>query len=361
MKTVLLVIDAGDRNLIRDWADDGTLPNIARLLDQSLIAETTSVEGLYEGSTWPSLYTGVNPARHGFHRLIQLEPGTYDYVRRLPGEFISQQPFWVSISRAGYKVAVLDVPLVGVSEGLNGIHLVEWGSHDAAYGFQSWPPELKDEVLKHFGEHPAPSPCDSIGRSPEDYREFTTALTAGVEKKRDLTLHYLAKDDWDLFIQVFTEAHCAGHQCWHLHDPSHPDHDPQLAAMTGDPLREVYKAIDRALGDILDEIGEGTRVYLLCSHGMVHNQGADFLLEEILVRLGVLKRAGHGSVKSEEAGGEGRKGLDLITLAKVWWNRLPRRMRTMLRPGLLSAGRACRSREARGRSTTVVHQIGSGT
>jgi len=73
-KIVFLAMDAGDKFLIQNWARDGTLPTMHSLLARGLVGETMSVEGLYEGSTWPSFYTGMNPARHGFHRLTQINP-----------------------------------------------------------------------------------------------------------------------------------------------------------------------------------------------------------------------------------------------------------------------------------------------
>ncbi len=339
MRILFLVIDAGDRELLQQWAADGTLPALDAFLAGSLVGETASVDGLYEGSTWPSFYTGVNPARHGFHRLFQIEPGTYDFRPRLPGEFVHQAPFWSRLSRAGRKVAVLDVPLAGPSEGLNGIQMVEWGSHDAAYGFQAWPPGLKTDVLKRFGEHPAPAPCDSIGRSPRDFRRFADRLIAGVEKKRDLTLHYLEQDDWDLFVQVFTEGHCAGHQCWHLHDPNHPNHDRDVAALTGDPIREVYVAIDRAIGEILSRVDAradaDTIVFFLASHGMTHNVGVNFLLEEILARLGVVERWPAAAATAAADRVPLRARLDPVVAMRGMWGRLPRPVRAALKPALL--------------------------
>ncbi len=70
-------------------------------------------------------------------------------------------------------------------------------------------------------------------------------------------------------MQVFTESHCVGHQCWHLHDVNHPAHDPAVLAEIGDPLRTVYAAIDAAIGDVLADAGDAF-VLLLDAHGMSH-------------------------------------------------------------------------------------------
>ncbi len=158
-------------------------------------------------------------------------------------------------------------------------------------------------------------------------------MIAGVDKKRDLTLHYLGQGDWDLFVQVFTEAHCAGHQCWHLHDPAHPSHDPDVAAFTGDPLREVYMAVDRAIGEIMARVEAGSYgdvvVLFLASHGMAHNVGADFLLEEILVRLGAIERL--PPVRRSPVAAV----RDPVAAGRSAWRRLPRPVRAALKPALM--------------------------
>ena len=294
-RLVFLCMDAGDKHLIRQMAAEGQAPALRSLLEGGLVGDTESVDGFYEGATWPSFYTGMNPGRHGFHRLVQLRPGTYELVPVRPGDVAGAPPFWQVLSDAGRRVAVLDVPLAAPSQTLNGIHLVEWGSHDAAYGFRAWPSEVEGEVIRRFGRHPAGTRCDGERRSPKDFRDFSARLVAGVEAKCRLTRHYLEQGGWDFFGQVFTEGHCAGHQCWHLHDPAHPDHDPAFAAAAGDPVREVYRAIDGAIGEIVHAAGPDTLVVFLASHRMAPNRGADFLLDEMLFRLGVMVRPQAGT------------------------------------------------------------------
>jgi predicted AlkP superfamily phosphohydrolase/phosphomutase len=328
-KILFLAIDAGDKFLLRNWADDGILPTIKSLVAKGLVGETMSVEGLYEGSTWPSFYTGLTPARHGFHRLTQINPGTYEFYRCYPGEFIRQEPFWSHLSSAGRKVAILDIPLSGLPKALNGIQMVEWASHDGVYGFQTWPGPLKGDVLKRFGKHPVRPCCDSYGRSPQDFCTFRGHLIEGVRKKCDLTIHYMNTAEWDFFAQVFTEGHCAGHQCWHLHDPTHPNHDQNVVSRTGDPIRDVYRAIDSAIGRILAHVDQQTLVLFLATHRMAHNIGGAFLLEEVLEKLNVFKRR-------SSAPASGQEGMikRIFDVARREWHKLPDPIRITLKPVL---------------------------
>jgi predicted AlkP superfamily phosphohydrolase/phosphomutase len=286
-RVLFLEVDAGDKHLVRSWARDGVLPNFRQLLARGLVGDSESVEGFFVGATWPCLYTGTNPAHHGIHSLVQQRPGTYEFFRCTTGEHIGREPFWNVLSRAGRRVAVLDIPLSSLSQELNGIQCVEWGSHDSQYGFCASPATFAADLLSRFGPYPVTQSCNAFGRTPQDFVEFRDLLVQAVRKKAALTTHYLRQGGWDFFGQVFTESHCVGHQCWHLHDPAHPAYDPAVVAVTGDAMRDVYVAIDAAIGEILAEVGPETTVIVLLGHRMAHKFGAQFLLPEILARLGV--------------------------------------------------------------------------
>jgi predicted AlkP superfamily phosphohydrolase/phosphomutase len=323
-KLLVLCIDAGSPTLLQQWAADGTLPNLAALADRGLVGETRSLEGFFVGSTWPSFYTGVSPAGHGLHYLAQLKLGSYELERPALGEFVQAEPFWRPLSRAGRRVAILDVPLCRLDPELNGTHVVEWGGHDPVFGFRTSPPQAAELIEAHLGRHPANHVCDAARRSADDYRLLVDDLVASARSRATLTNLFLRQGGWDLLLQVFTEAHCVGHQCWHLHDLAHPGHDPALAAELGDPLKRVYAAIDTSIGEILKEAGD-TCVVVLSLHGMSHWYGAQFLLPEILFRLGVTQREAITQPPPSAA--------SLALDAARWaWRRLPASLRRRMAP-----------------------------
>ncbi len=328
-KLLVVGIDAANPALLLRWAEEGILPNIRSLLERGILGKTRSVEGFFVGSTWPSLYTGVTPARHGFHYLSQLKPGTYEFFRQAEEGIVKSDAFWSRLSQAGRRVAVLDVPLSRIDPSLNGIQVVEWGAHDSVYGFRTSPPHLTETIKSRFGVHPLSSSCDGIRTTPRDYGRFVDALIEGVQAKGELTKYFLQQGGWDFFMQVFTESHCVGHQCWHLHDTTHPAHDPSIVAAIGDPLRRVYTSIDRAVGEILHEAGD-TLIVLLVAHGMSYWYGAQFLLPEILCRLGVTKllaaTSASGSVVSMSVEGAKRAWRCLPVNLRQQVARLRRRL-----------------------------------
>ena len=301
-KIVVIGLDACDPALAQRFAAAGIMPNLAKLLAQSTRAPVSNPHGLFVGALWVNFATALRPDRHGFHCWDKIDPKTYAYQLNSLTHHRSCPPFWRAIGEAGGKVAAIDVPHDKAGEPMIGLHITEWGCHDKHFGFRTWPAELASTIESKFGFHPAlrgreafetrdNAPDDELHRSGRfRTREEDCALLAdlkqGVRKKRDLVLDVLNQSDWDLFIAIFGESHAIGHQQWHLHDPAHPRYDAATAdALGGDPIAQVYGALDAALGDIWAAASSADMFIVHLSHGMGPHYDATHLLEEVLVRL----------------------------------------------------------------------------
>jgi predicted AlkP superfamily phosphohydrolase/phosphomutase len=282
-KVLFLSLDAASQALVRRWSDEGLLPTFRSLFAHAAWAKAVNAPGLYGGSVWPSIWTGVNPGRHGFYHFEQLKPGTYDTeVFRL--EDVKHEPFWNALGRAGRRVALLDIPKAPLCEGLNGIQVADWGTHDSDLDPCSWPPTLIDEIRARYRSSGFRR-CDWVMRGATPERDLRDQLLERIEARVAIAEDLLAREPWDLFMACFGDSHCIGHQCWHVHDPTHPRHDPALAAKLGDPVKDVYVALDRAIGRLLGRAGPETTVMVLLSHGMGAHYAATHLLDEVLRRL----------------------------------------------------------------------------
>ena len=284
-KVLFIGIDAADKHLIRQWADAGLLPTFQSLFEKSAWGTTTNPVGLYVGAIWPSFATSVSPARHGCYCYTQIHSGNYQTTKfsvfDLKGEM-----FWETLSHAGRKVAVIDIPRTPPSENLNGIQIVDWGTHDPDLPdkLYTWPTNLATEVEAQFGRDPI-GYCNAIKRTPEGLINFREQLVMRATKKGELSRQLLNQGDWDLFMTVFAESHCVGHQCWNIHDPNHPKHRPDIASAVGNPIKDVYIAIDQEIGKLLQQVDSETTVFVLASHGMGPHYDGTFLLDDVLCRL----------------------------------------------------------------------------
>jgi predicted AlkP superfamily phosphohydrolase/phosphomutase len=290
-RVVVIALDAASPVLLRRWAADGTLPNIGRLLREGLSGSSRSLEAFYHGSTWPSFMTGRSPGHHGIYWLHQAAPHEYE-MSRLTAPQIGRFPsLWDVAAGAGKRVAVLDVPFDRPDPGFSGVRCIEWYSHDPIFGFQTTPALLAGEIARLEGRHPAPDYCDAIRRDAASTRLFVEQLVRGAQLRSRIARRVLGNSEWDLAIQVFAETHCAGHQLWHLHDPAHPGYDPALVREVGDGIRDVYVAVDTAVGEIIDAVaGPDSTILLLDLHGMSTMAGAGLIIAEFLERLGVVTR-----------------------------------------------------------------------
>jgi predicted AlkP superfamily phosphohydrolase/phosphomutase len=278
---LVIAFDAADPAVVLDLAGRGRMPNVAALVEQGVSAAMRNPSGCYVGATWPSLFTGVSPGRHGRFSPGYIEPGTYE-VHRHRSTPTAHEPFWNALARAGRRTAVIDVPHAIRGPVIHGMHIVDWGSHDRG-SFGAWPAALQSDVVERFGEHPVKD-CDTY-TARGALSDLRRDLLSGISRKADVCEFVLDQGGWDLFFGVFGESHCAGHQFWHLHDPSYPTHDRALAETMGDPLIDVYEALDAALGRVLTRVDDDAVVVLLLSHGMGPHYDGSWALSEILTRI----------------------------------------------------------------------------
>jgi predicted AlkP superfamily phosphohydrolase/phosphomutase len=85
---------------------------------------------------------------------------------------------------------------------------------------------------------------------------------------------------WDAFVVVFAEPHPAGHYLW----PAGEAADPVDARLK--PLREIYAAVDAAIGQVLQACPDDATVLLVSGDGVGANHCGWHLLPDVLRRAG---------------------------------------------------------------------------
>lgn len=287
-KVVVFGVAGLSKAVINQQITAGKLPTFAALMTKGRIGAVTGPAGFYTGSSWPSFNTGLKPGRHGVYSAAQIKAGSYatEHISR-SHRMASHAPFWNQLSEAGRRIAIFDLPHTVAPQSLNGVQISQWATHDYDLdGPESFPPNLVTEISDSVGPHPLNEICDHIDRDLDGFRGLRDGLVEGVARKAAITCDLLAREPWDLMAVAFPEAHCAQHQCWHLHDPEHPVHDKAMAAALN-PVADVYDALDEALRTIAQEIGEQTTFVLVSESGMGAKYNAHYLLTDILLRLGV--------------------------------------------------------------------------
>ena len=139
-------------------------------------------------------------------------------------------------------------------------------------------------TAKEARSHPHEETNHPGGRNARQHAELRELFRARIRTKAEAPRYYYAREPWDLFATAFADPHCVGHQCWHVRDANHPLHDPEAAALVGDPVMDVYVAIDAAIGRMLEDVDRETMVLVASCTGMGPNYTGNYVLDEILRR-----------------------------------------------------------------------------
>lgn len=273
---VILGIDAGDPDLIRQWVQAGDLPHIATLMQRGCWSRITGPELVFEDGVWVNLCSGTSAGTHGYHYFRQLQkPGSYG-LEPVWGPDFDCPAFWSQLQGTDKQVALLDVPEVLPIPDLTGIQLADWAVHRPLVPPSAEPPTLLSQVKRSFG--------DQINIH-EDFESTLSKdqaihrrLLERVQKKGELVRELWAQDTYDLMMAVFAESHTGGHQLWSYRTGA----DSPLK----DGLRSVYQAIDREIGLILQELPETANIFVLSPLGLQDQYPTGGLMADFLLKLG---------------------------------------------------------------------------
>src|SRR5262249_19930614 len=283
-RQLLVGLDAMEWSLVTRWAAEGKLPTFRRLIEQGTRAELATTAAQLPDTVWACLYTGVNPGKFEKFFYVQYDPSTQG-LRHVLDDEITRPPFWDCLSWAGLRVGVVDVPKFKLSRSLNGFQLTNWGAHATKTARASLPSSLLNEVNARFGRHPV-GDCDAVDAKPHALNQLRRNVIEGVRLHGRLFRSLMREQQWEVFFAGFSAPHCIGHHFWHGADPSHPKYQEAAEHGLADTIEQVYRAIDRELGEMIEMVGPETRVMVFAAHGMGPVYHASWNLPEILDLLG---------------------------------------------------------------------------
>ena len=287
---ILIGLDSADPKLLLQWCATGDLPRLRALRERGAWGPLVSEPAVGDDATWASFCTTVSCARHGRFHYRAIEPGSYRITQSRDLD-LGYEPFWAALSRTGKRVAILDVPKCPLVTGLNGLQVTDWLVHGRDYETRSWPAGIAGDILQRFGDDGTDRwesewwLCDRERLSDERYAIFVERTLQSIQWKLACAKELLERGDWSLFAAVFKEAHCIGHQCWHLLDETHEQFNAGLAQRLGNPVRKVYRALDTAVGRLLERAGPEATVIVFSDLGMGRNATGEHLLDDVLQRL----------------------------------------------------------------------------
>ena len=282
MSRVLVVgIDGATLDIIRPWADDGELPNLARLMSEGVTGPLESTLPPVTSPAWPTFATGKNPGKHG----------VFDFIRPLGGQFelvnassLRAATLWEILSAAGRKVGVMNVPVTYPPKPVNGF--VIGGMLSPMTGSFTYP----DRFLDRYAHDLKPYRIAPNVQYKEGNEEaFTKDLLDLVQRRGEYALRIMEDYPYDFLMFHFQGTDVLQHALWKAVDPSHPRYNHDYAQRVLPAFREIYRSIDDAIGRMVARLDGDATVIVMSDHGfgsLHHTVNLNlFLLDQGLLKL----------------------------------------------------------------------------
>jgi predicted AlkP superfamily phosphohydrolase/phosphomutase len=285
---LMIGFDSSTPALVEQGIEEGWLPHLARLRKRGAYGRLRSTSESLVSSHWASFSMGVPPNEHGCYHFLQWRADEMALKRPDPAWMV-REPFWRELSRAGTKVVALDVPYTHAPTDSAGVELSGWATNELIFKPYAHPPRMEELVRRAYGRSPrdvgegltfekyAPRPLDEL-------LLIRDQLVDIADRASQLACEVLDSEPWDLALTVFGAVHRAGHLLWSassVEGAGGPDVDRALQ----EALRDVYIATDRAVGRVVEAVGEDMPVLVFSLIGMSHNTSRTDLLPTMLARI----------------------------------------------------------------------------
>jgi len=275
----------GDLALIEKWSLEGFLPTFRSLMADGMWGELKTTAEALHTSSWPTIFTGTLPGKHGVYYPYQPRPGQQQAEHIQPGQY-GTPPFWQILDRAGKRCIILDAPETFPATGFTGVQIFEWGTWAWYWKPMTTPVEIERQLNEKFGRYPLKLEAKRLGLGMPDIPYLHRHLIAGAAQKANVTKWLMQSRPWDLFLVVFAELHPAGHYLWPENEPIYRGNGSASADFSAVKLRDIYAAVDAAIGDILKNCGDDVTVFVISGDGVGPNHCGWHLLPQILSRSG---------------------------------------------------------------------------
>lgn len=283
---VMIGLDAAEPRLVERWMDEGILPNLRELKNRGAYGRMKSTVDWLAGSPWPTFYSGRPPSEHGVYHHLLWRQDQMNHCRPDP-DWLPLTPFWRKLGDPGCQVVALDIPMVYPPGPFDGIEVSGWATHDRLGPTCASPPSVLQWIDDEFGPPMLTKEGGGV-RSERALLDLRDELIESTTRVSDLAKVLMRREAWKLFMVVFGATHRGGHKLWY-DEQARPLESPSLES-EGRPLqsalREIYISCDKALGNILEGLGQNTAVAVFSLGGMGPNTSrAELVFPEMLKRV----------------------------------------------------------------------------
>ncbi len=263
LDTLLIGIDAACAGVLDPLLEKDALPNRESIVENGASGPLESQIPPWTASAWPSLYTGVNPGKHGVFGFLSYDGYDWDVVN---ATHVREAALWELLSHHGMTSVVVNVPVTAPPPEIDGAVVP---GYTAPENPRCHPEGTLEELREAVGEYRVYP--DSSRAQPGEYVDLV--------RMRGAAFRHLA-DEYDPefgFVQ-FQGTDSVFHE--------HPGREDYVEA--------IYRAAVEEVADLLDTCDPDT-VIVASDHGMGPYEKYELRVNEFLDSEGYVETTTGGS------------------------------------------------------------------
>jgi len=266
-KVLLLGLDGITYSVLNPAFEAGHMPNYKALLDRSAQGILTSTVPPYTPPGWTSIFTGVNPGKHG---IFGFTLGNIQNNRGLVRlEKVTAPAIWNAANAQGTRIGLFNIPMTYPAPAVDGFSvsgmLTPEGGGGTPENF-TYPESLGAEISGQVGSYEIDIEVDYD----QDWKstDIIERLSRNLAAKRKALAYLLAKDaDLPMLFGVLEAPDRLMHVHYKYIDPRCEHfHRPEAA-----PIRErawsFFDEMDEMIGDMISWAGDDGYVITMSDHG----------------------------------------------------------------------------------------------
>lgn len=250
-KTFVLGIDGTPYSFLERGFAQGRMPNLAKIAQDFGMERINSVYPTVSSVAWTSYMTGENPAGHNIFGFVDRIANPFQ-IRIPTAEDRKGQTIWNKLSQQGKRVIVINVPLTYPPEKVNGILVSGFLCTDIEKS--SYPVQFS-AYLKSKGYI---IDADAWLARSNKKKEFMGQLHRAMEKRFELALELMGKEQWDFFQLHIMESDRLFHFFW-----DDIDNETEFSK----DIDTFFKRLDGFIKQLQQKLSNKDRLLILSDHG----------------------------------------------------------------------------------------------
>lgn len=262
-KLILIGLDGATFRVLTPLIKAGVMPTLARMIGDGASGTLVSTHPPVTCPAWPTMYTGVNPGKHGVFSFT-CRGGDRPHTASLHD--VRSPTVWELLSLGGHRCAVLNVPITYPAQELSGVMLSGFPAPDGSPEV-IWPRDQFDDLTAKLPGYRVNWPgIPHAHQADEEEARVVRDANTWLKERIESFEYVLDREAFEFCFLVFEYPDKVQHAFYPVLDAtcaeSSSGHEQVIAA-----LHDGFRTIDGAIKRLMERFGDSANYMIVSDHG----------------------------------------------------------------------------------------------